>query len=253
LATHPDGSEAYRIPAAAPVPKTLDEATSYLGSASLNYRREPTQGNKAALDLEQTQHDKMYRDHLAEAGATARASAQAQGKDYEAMIRTGVNPITKEKLGLNNAPTGALVNPATGQVIPQDMVSLYKPTDDERRTANTARQVLAISQDLKGEVTKNTNLIGPLAGRSQEALQKIGISSEKAAKLIDDVTFLQSAATKMHTGKFSSEILHKMGTIIKPGMGKDEFGSLESIDDVATRYSNEDKLTSFCLESHESA
>ena len=48
----------------------------------------------------------------------------------------------------------------------------------------------------------------------------------------------------MHTGKFSAQILNKMGTIVKPGMGKDEFlGSLESIDDVATRYSNEDKLT----------
>ena len=114
----------------------------------------------------------------------------------------------------------------------------------EKQTADTARQVLAISQDLKNEIAKNPNLIGPLAGRSQEALQKIGISARDASKLIDDVTFLQSAATKMHTGRFSSEILHKMGTIIKPGMGKEEFlGSLDSINDVANRYANEDKLT----------
>lgn len=244
VATRADGGEAYRHPVAPPVPKNLEEASAYLGSASLNYQRNATPGNKSALTLAQTQHDAMYKDKLAETALQARATAQAQGKDYEAMVRTGVNPITKEKLSLNNAPPGALVNPTTGEVIPQDNVSLYKPTMNERQTADTARQVLAISQNLKNEIAKNPNLIGPLAGRSQEALQKIGISSQAAAKLIDDVTFLQSAATKMHTGRFSAEILHKMGTIVKPGMSRDEFlGSLESISDVATRYSNEDKLT----------
>lgn len=244
VATRPDGSEAYRHAVAPPVPKNLEEASAYLGSASLNYQRNATPGNKSALTLAQVQHDAMYKDKLAEAAQQSRATAQAQGKDYEAMLRTGKNPITGEVLNLNNAPPSALINPASGQVIPQDMISLYKPTENERTTADTARQVLAISKNLKEEIAKNPNLIGPLAGRSQEALQKIGISSQAAAKLIDDVTFLQSAATKMHTGRFSSEILHKMGTIVKPGMGKDEFlGSLESIDDVATRYANEDKLT----------
>lgn len=244
VATRPDGSEAYRHAVAPPVPKNLEEASAYLGSASLNYQRNATPGNKSALTLAQVQHDAMYKDKLAEAAQQSRATAQAQGKDYEAMLRTGKNPITGEVLNLNNAPPSALINPASGQVIPQDMISLYKPTENERTTADTARQVLAISKNLKEEIAKNPNLIGPLAGRSQEALQKIGISSQAAAKLIDDVTFLQSAATKMHTGRFSSEILHKMGTIVKPGMGKDEFlGSLESIDDVATRYANEDRLT----------
>lgn len=245
VATRPDGSEAYgRHAVAPPVPKNLEEASAFLGSASLNYQRDPTSGNKSALNLAQVQHDAMYKDRLAEAAQQARATAQARGADYEAMLRTGKNPITGEVLSPNNAPPSALVNPTTGQVIPQDMISLYKPTENERQTADTARQVLAISKNLKEKIAKNPNLIGPLSGRSQQALQDLGFSSQTAAKLIDDVTFLQSAATKMHTGRFSSEILHKMGTIIKPGMGKDEFlGSLESIDDVATRYANEDKLT----------
>jgi hypothetical protein len=160
------------------------------------------------------------------------------------MWRTGKNPITGEVLNLNNAPPGSLVNPTSGQPIPQDMIALYKPTQNERQTADTARQVLAISEDLKNEIAKNPDLIGPLAGRSQEALQKIGIAARDASKLIDDVSFLQSAATKMHTGRFSAEILNKMSNVVKPGMNRDEFlGSLDSVHDVASRYANEDKLT----------
>lgn len=240
----PDGSEAYRHIVPAPVPKTLEEATSLLGRAALEYNRDPSPGNKASLTLYQLQHDAMYKDHIAEVSRSATASAIARGADYEAMIRTGVNPITKETLNMNNAPPGALVNPTSGQVIPQDMIGLYKPTGQERQTADTARQVLAISNDLRDQISKNPNLIGPLAGRSQEALQKAGLSSQQASKLIDDVSFLQSAATKMHTGRFSGQILDKMGNIIKPGMNAGEFnGALDSINDVASRYANEDKLT----------
>lgn len=244
VGTHPDGTEAYRIASQPPLPKSLEEATSLLGSAQLAYQRDPTPGNKSALTLFQTQHDAMYADHLAEIQKQAHISAQSRGADVEAMWRTGKNPITGEKLSIDNAPPGSLVNPTNGQPIPQDMISLYKPTMNERQTADTARQVLAISQDLRDQIGKHPELIGPLAGRSQQEIQKLGLSSSDAAKLIDDVTFLQSAATKMHTGRFSSEIMQKMGSIIKPGMNKDEFlGSLDSINDVAGRYANEDKLT----------
>jgi hypothetical protein len=244
VGTRPDGSEAYRIQAPLPTPKTLDEATSYLGSASLAYQRDPTPGNKAALDQFTKQHDAMYADHLAEVEKQARATAQTHGADVEAMYRIGQNPVTGETLNLGNAPPSALVNPGTGEVIPQSMIGLYKPTMNERQTADTARQVLAISQDLKDEVAKNPNLIGPLAGRSKEGLQKLGLNAADSSKLLDDLSFLQSAATKMHTGRFSAEIMQKMGNLIKPGMNADEFkGGLESINDVATRYANEDKLT----------
>lgn len=244
VGTRPDGSEAYRIGSQPPLPKGLEEATALLGSANLAYQRDPTPGTKAALTLYKTQHDAMYADHLAEVQKQAQIAAQSRGADVEAMWKTGMNPITKEKLSLENAPPGSLVNPTTGQPIPQDMLALYKPTQNERQTADTARQVLAISQNLKDEITKNPGLIGPLAGRSQEALQKLGLSARDASKLIDDVTFLQSAATKMHTGRFSSQILDKMSNVVKPGMNAQEFlGALDSINDVAGRYANEDKLT----------
>lgn len=244
IGTRPDGSEAFRHPSQPPTPKTLDEATSLLGSASLAYQRDPTSGNKAALDLYQAQHDAMYKDHLAEVEKQARVTAQTHGADVEAMYRIGKNPVTGETLNLSNAPPSALVNPATGEVVPQNMIALYKPTMNERQTADTARQVLAISQDLKNEVAKNPDLIGPLSGRSKEGLQKIGINAADSSKLLDDLSFLQSAATKMHTGRFSAEIMQKMGSLIKPGMNAEEFkGGLESINDVAQRYANEDKLT----------
>lgn len=244
VASRPDGSEAYRIVAPAPVPKNLEEASSYLGGAKLAYDRDPTPGNKAAMELFQSQHNAMYSDKMAELQRQTQVEAQARGTDYEAMLRTGINPITKEKLSLDNAPPSALVNPATGQVIPSSMAWTVKPSPEEKQTADTARQVLAISQDLRNEVTKNPGLIGAIAGRSQEALQKAGLSSQDAAKTIDDISFLQSASTKMHTGRFSGQILDKMGNIIKPGMNMNEFlGSLDSVHDVAQRYANEDKLT----------
>lgn len=48
----------------------------------------------------------------------------------------------------------------------------------------------------------------------------------------------------MHTGRFSNEILKKMNSLIQPGMNADQFtGALSSINDVASRYSAEDQLT----------
>lgn len=244
VATRPDGTEAYRLSTQPPVPKNLEESTSYLGSAQLAYQHDPTPGNKAALELFKKQHDSMYADHLHEVSQNAETAARARGADVEAMYRTGKNPLTGEVLGLNNAPPGALVNAKTGQVVPQDMVGLYKPDQQERQTADTARQVLAIESGLRDQIAKHPELIGPLAGRSQEGLQKAGLSSHDASKMIDDINFLQSANTKMHTGRFSSEILQKMGNMVKPGMNKDEFlGALDSVHDVASRYADEDKLT----------
>jgi hypothetical protein len=102
VATTADGKEAYRHPASAPVPKDLQEASSYLGSAALNYQRDPTPGNKTALTLAQTQHDLMYKDKVVEASQQAKQTAIAQGKDYEAMVRTGKNPISLPARRINN-------------------------------------------------------------------------------------------------------------------------------------------------------
>jgi hypothetical protein len=172
----------------------------------------------------------------------ARARAVAEGKDVEAMLRTGVNPLTGHKLTLENAPDSMLVD-AKGRPVPQNLQSFYKPSQNERQTADTARQALAISADLRAAVQKNPNLVGPLLGNSKSGLAKLGLGDSEAQKFLDDISFLQSAATKVHTGRFSSEILKKMGNMIKPGMNAQQFvGGLNSIDEVMGRYAVEDKL-----------
>ena len=180
---------------------------------------------------------------VGKAVAEARAHAVATGADVEAMLKTGINPITKERLTLQNAPDSMLVDPS-GNVIPQNQQALYKPTAMERQTADTARQVLAISADLQAQVAKTPGLIGPLSGNSAKAFAPFGIGTEAAQKMLDNVSLLQSAVTKMHTGRFSSEILKKSGSLIFPGMNTDQFaGAMDSLRDVAGRYANEDQLT----------
>lgn len=177
------------------------------------------------------------------AAQDARSRAIADGADVQAMFRFGRNPITGETLNLDNAAPSMLVDPK-GNVIPQDLVSTYKPTAQERQTADTARQVLAISAGLRQAVQQNPNLAGPLSGRSKQGLSKLGLGDAQAQKYLDDLAFLSSAATKMHTGRFSNEILKKMDSLIKPGMNPDQFGgALDSITGVAQRYADEDRLT----------
>jgi hypothetical protein len=176
------------------------------------------------------------------AAQEARSRAVAEGKDTEQMLKTGINPITGEKLTLANAPDSMLVD-SKGRPVPQNMQSFYKPSGMERQTADTARQALSISADLRAAVAKNPALVGPLLGNSKEGLAKLGFGTEQAQKFLDDISFLQSAATKVHTGRFSSEILHKMGNMLKPGMNQGQFvGGLNSIDEVMQRYSKEDQL-----------
>lgn len=179
---------------------------------------------------------------IGKAVAEARAHAHATGADVEAMFRFGTNPVTGERLTMTNAPDSMLVTP-TGTVVPQNLVTVYKPTAQQRQTADTARQVLAISNDLQQQITKNPALIGPLAGRDKQAMAKLGFGDAESQKLLDNVSLLQSAVTKMHTGRFSSEILKKTGALITPGMNQDQFnGAISSIQDVAGRYAQEDQL-----------
>ncbi|MBW4039200.1 MAG: hypothetical protein HIU91_10060 [Acidobacteria bacterium] len=185
--------------------------------------------------------DKQQKSQAAYSEAGARA--HADGTDVEAMYRFGKNPVTGETLSLDNAPPSALVN-ASGDVIPQDLVSTYKPSAQEKQTADTARQVLAISSGLQAALQENPALAGPLSGRSKSAIAKLGYGDKASQKFLDDLSFLQTAATKMHTSRFSSQILDKMGNLIQPGMNPDQFGgALSSINDIASRYANEDRLT----------
>jgi hypothetical protein len=180
----------------------------------------------------------------AKASQEARARAVATGADVEAMYRFGKNPLTNEQLSLANAPDAMLVN-GSGQVIPQDLVSTYKPTGAERQTADTARQVLAISDRLKTAVAANPNMVGPLAGRSKQGLAKVGFGDAQSQEFLDDLSFLTTAAVRMHTGRFSVPVIQKMNNVIFPGMNVGQFqGALQSINDVAGLYKDEDKLIS---------
>jgi hypothetical protein len=102
---------------------------------------------------------------------------------------------------------------------------------------------LSISADLRAAVAKNPNIVGPLMGNSKKALANLGLGDAQAQKLLDDISFLQSASVKVHTGRFSSEILKKMSAMLAPGMNASQFtGSLNSIDEVMARYAKEDQL-----------
>lgn len=213
---------------------TADKANAVL-SAPNKFTPAQRQAANVFIHLSQQQGEQK-------AAEEARERAIATGEDVQAMYRFGRNPITGEQLSLTNAPDAMLVD-AQGRVIPQDLVSTYKPSSNEKQTADTARQVLAISANLQKAVQQNPNLIGPLLGRSREGLAKAGLGNAASQQLLDNLSFLQSAATKMHTGRFSNEILEKMGNLIKPGMNPAQFqGALNSINDVAARYAQEDKL-----------
>jgi hypothetical protein len=228
--------------ASAARPKSVEDALAAYTQAQQASTANPTaQSVQAVKDASQT-YEAMRKEKLQEVATQATAEARARGTDYEAMIRTGVNPITKERLSLDNAPDMALVSPK-GQVVPTNMISMYKPTPQEKQTADTARQVLAISADLKQMVAVHPDIIGPLMGRDSKAMSALGLSGAETQRALNNISLLQSAATKMHTGRFSNAILDKMGSMIGAQMNPGQFvGGLQAIDDVAERYAKEDQL-----------
>jgi hypothetical protein len=145
------------------LPKTLEDATAQLVAAKQS-------GDPQKIKNAQEQRDAAISDKVKESAEQARQVATASGKDVEAMVKTGINPITKERLNLLNAPDAALVD-RHGLAVPTDMVHLYAPSGPERVTADTARTVLAISADLRQQLATHPDLIGPLMGRSALAVR----------------------------------------------------------------------------------
>ncbi len=168
----------------------------------------------------------------------AAAKTQAEGKDVEAMYKNGVNPITKEKLSLDNSPDEFLVDQRTGNPIPTAMLSTVKPTMQEINRHDFATSVLH-SLDEIDKLQKAGKLPnGPLSGLTQQKLSKAGMSTENAQEALNFISFAQSAATGAHVGgRFSLPVMEKMNGMIGLNMNSNEFkGAEESIRDVMGQY-----------------
>jgi hypothetical protein len=157
------------------------------------------------------------------------------------MYKTGINPITKEHLNVENAPDEFLIDSRTGKPIPQNMVATLKPTQTELNRADFAKSVLH-SLDKLVELQKAGKLPnGPVSGLSAQALAKAGVGKADAQEALNYISLVQSAATGAHVGgRFSLPVLNKMQGLIGINMGTDQFGgAVASIRDVMGQYVNQ--------------
>ena len=98
--------------------------------------------------------------------------------------------------------------------------------------------------DIQTAVAKNPAIVGPLAGRSKQGLAAAGLGDKDAQSLLDNLSLMQSALMKMHSGSRGSEILlRKAETLIGASQNPDQMqGALSSIQNIANQYADEDKL-----------
>jgi hypothetical protein len=157
------------------------------------------------------------------------------------MLDTGINPVTKQKLTLDNAPDEMLIDDATKQPIPFKMLSTLKPTSQEINRGDFANSVLHSLDQLDNLRTVGKLPNGPLSGLTTKALTKAGMSDADAQKAMNFISFAQSAATGAHVGgRFSVPILQKMGDMIQINMNDSQFkGAEDSIRDVMTQYARQ--------------
>ena len=97
---------------------------------------------------------------------TERQSKDAENADkhQESMLKTGVNPQTKEKLSLDNAPDEFLVNTRTGNPIPKDMLTTLKPTMQESNRADFAKSAIHSLDKLNDLIDSSEAKFGPIVG-----------------------------------------------------------------------------------------
>jgi hypothetical protein len=164
----------------------------------------------------------------------------ATGKGTEAMYKLGKDPVSGEKLTLDNAPDEFLVNERTGQPIPTSMMTVLKPSMQETNRGDFAGSVLH-SLDLIDNLKKEGKLPnGPISGVTAANLAKAGLGNDNQ-EAIDLLKFAQSAATGAHVGgRFSKEIMQKMDTMISLNMNDKQFASAEKgIRDVMEQYAQQ--------------
>lgn len=130
-----DGQEQYRLPAPPPTPGSLDEATSVLARAQANFDRSPTDGNKRALDLAQTQKDTITQANLNQAKAEGEARAA-----IELRYAQGANPALAGVPAKMIAPASAAAEKA-GEAYNQ----ATQAGDDMQSMVDLARKGNAVS------------------------------------------------------------------------------------------------------------
>lgn len=134
---------------------------------------------------------------------------------------------------------------AFGNPIPKDYITAWKPGQMQQNTAATASTLIQKLQRIKQRIQAAPNLVGPIGGTVGELKSKYGLSDHDAQELYDDITTAQSGFTKMHTSRFSNEILQKSVTMLNPRMNKDQaMGALDSMLNTAELYEKDDKLMS---------
>jgi hypothetical protein len=186
------------------------------------------------------------KDTAGQKGAEAAQKSQAEGKDYESMIKTGVNPITHERLGLDNAPNEAMVDLRTGLPVPTNMLTTTKPDLQERNRADFANSVLRTLDHLEQMQQDGKLPNGPLQGRTVTQLVASGMASKDAQEAANFISFAQSASTGAHVGgRFSVPVLEKMNKLLSLNMNDAQFaGAVDSVRTVMEPYKNGGRLVS---------
>ncbi len=230
--------KAFVKPDKASAADSLQKATAARIQAEAAFKADPSPENQKALSDAQAQESSWRDAETKQKSADAAAVSQAEGKDVEAMLKTGINPVTHERLSLNNAPDDFLVD-SKGSPIPTSMLSTLKPTQQEINRADFAKSVLH-SLDAIDTLKQQAQakLKGPLAGRLGGALAAAGLGDKFDQEYRNYLSLAQSAATGAHVGgRFSIPILDKMAALISPNMDASQLeGAEASLRDVMQQY-----------------
>ena len=171
---------------------------------------------------------------------TERQSKDAENADKhnDTMIATGINPQTKERLSLNNAPDEALVDIRTGNPIPTKFLTTLKPTMQESNRSDFAKSAIHSLDELNDLINSSEAKFGPIVGPVDKWMAGHGLGEQFQQKALNYLTFAQSAATGAHVGgRFNVPIMDKMGTTVSVNMGPDQLkGATDSIKDVMQQY-----------------
>jgi hypothetical protein len=132
-----------------------------------------------------------------------------------------------------------------GNPIPNKKISAYKPGQMQQQTAATANTLIEKLGNIESQIKAHANYVGPIGGTIGELKAHFGLGDKEAQKLYDDITTSQSGFTKMHTSRFSKEILDKATTMLNAKMNVQQaLGAIESMRETAQIYAKDDKLVS---------